>query len=602
MVASVLATEGALTSAPVQAAGVEGWAYLFSNQAVPTSNPYTPTRAYQFNSTGGINTVDHDRTGRYIVRLPNLGAAAGSVHVTAVGSPVAGDDASGAGTCNVEKWGPTSGDQYVWVRCFDLAGRAADGTFTVAYTNLTSSPQPMAYLRATERNPSPSTYTPPLAYQFNSTGAKNTVTRTGVGTYTAHLPGLASPSGYVQVTAFGSGSGRCQVTGWGPKGTSQDVNVRCFNADSVRTDTNFTLTYLRSISVVGSPYKPDLSGTSSAHVLGSKPTMASYTPRKEYLFNSAGGTNTVRRAGVGVYQVNFPQQQLERGTVQLSVFGTQPVHCKVASWGPTSGVQVRCFTRTGTPKDQAFQATFLVSTGLAQRVAVPSYFREPQQWAELTGNAPPVGLAIINPNSGPGEEVDSLYAQQLKASHDRGIMVLGYVYTNRGAIPRDKVIADIDKYYELYPGIDGIFLDDVFNTDCSLFDHYKGFYDRVKSKPGRGTVVINPGNHTQECYMTAADIVVNFESYYIAPTGSNDASYAPGQPHSWELRAWERKYPPERFWHLVHGTSQADMAKAIRLSKQRNAGRVYVTDDVMDNPWNVLPTYWDAELDKATAP
>jgi hypothetical protein len=235
-------------------------------------------------------------------------------------------------------------------------------------------------------------------------------------------------------------------------------------------------------------------------------------------------------------------------------------------------------------------------------VAVPSYFRESAQWAELTGNAPPVGLAIINPNSGPGTTVDTVYAQQLKASHDHGIIVLGYVYTNRGAVPRDKVIADIDKSYELHPGIDGIFFDDVFNTDCSLFDHYKAFYDRVKSKPGRRTVVINPGNHTQECYMKAADIVVNFESYYIAPAGSNDASYAEGQAHSWELRAWERKYPPERFWHLVHGTSQADMGTAIRLSKQRNAGWVYVTDDVMDNPWDVLPTYWDAELDRAAAP
>ena len=41
------------------------------------------------------------------------------------------------------------------------------------------------------------------------------------------------------------------------------------------------------------------------------------------------------------------------------------------------------------------------------------------------------------------------------------------------------------------------------------------------------------------------------------------------------------------------------MATAIRLSKQRNAAWVYVTDDVMDNPWNVLATYWNAELARA---
>jgi hypothetical protein len=66
-----------------------------------------------------------------------------------------------------------------------------------------------AYLLADQ--PTSSSYTPPLAYQFNSSGATNTVVRTGVGAYTATLPFLAAYTGHVQVTAYGTGSERCKV-------------------------------------------------------------------------------------------------------------------------------------------------------------------------------------------------------------------------------------------------------------------------------------------------------------------------------------------------------------------------------------------------------
>src|SRR5207302_517489 len=51
-------------------------------------------------------------------------------------------------------------------------------------------------------------YTPSSWYQFNSSGATNTVVRTGVGAYTALLPNLGAYTGHVQVTAYGTGSER----------------------------------------------------------------------------------------------------------------------------------------------------------------------------------------------------------------------------------------------------------------------------------------------------------------------------------------------------------------------------------------------------------
>ena len=32
--------------------------------------------------------------------------------------------------------------------------------------------------------------------------------------------------------------------------------------------------------------------------------------------------------------------------------------------------------------------------------------------------------------------------------------------------------------------------------------------------------------------------------------------------------------------------------------RARNAGQVYITDDVMVNPWDTLPSYWDAQVDR----
>lgn len=593
VVASVLAAGVGSGGTPAQPAARFGWAYLFANQPFPTTGSYTPIRSHQFNSTGALNTVVHTGLGAYTARLPNLGAFAGTVHVTAVGSLFAGDDASGPGSCKPVDWRPDGTTQLVNVRCYNLAGAPVDGAFALTYTNLAASPRPMAYLRA--NSPASASYTPTLAYQFNSSGARNTVARTGIGAYTARLPNLGSTAGHFQVTAYGPDSARCQVYTWGPSGTTQQVNVRCFTNAGTARDTHFTLTYVSGISLVGAAAGPNGSGTASAYVLAHQPTAASYTPSRPYQFNSSGATNTITRSGVGAYRVNFPQQALDRGTVQVSTFGRGAAQCKVTAWSPSAGVQVRCFTRAGDPRDAAFDATVLASTGLAQRVAVPSYFYPDSnpggRWSKLEGGVPTVGLGIINPDSGSGTASNPDYVAQIARSQRAGLTVLGYVYTDYGARSAADVKADIDNYYGWY-GVDGIFFDEAFNSDCTKRPYYREIYDHVKAKTGKRVVVINPGARTEECYVSTADIIVTFEGFYSTYTA-----------RPLPATAWEWKYPADRFWHLVHETAQADMPNAVGLSKQRNAGWVYVTPDVMDNPWDTLPPdpYWSALLAAAAS-
>ncbi len=254
----------------------------------------------------------------------------------------------------------------------------------------------------------------------------------------------------------------------------------------------------------------------------------------------------------------------------------------------------------------------LISTsGLAwgaagsQSVAIPSYFYPDSGgagslWDRMDEGVPAVSLAVINPASGPGANRDPAYAAQVAKSQAAGLTVLGYVstgYANTSATNPGRTVeavkADIDKFYEWY-GVDGIFLDET-TTDCQYADsptsYYNQLYRYVEGKGGEAAVVaINPGIQTNECYMPVSDIVVNFE-------GSHEKYVS-----SYSAPDWVKNYEPDRFWHLVYDSPDAaTMKQAVAASKGRNTGLIYVTPDVLPNPWDTLPSvpYFEAERQQA---
>jgi hypothetical protein len=99
----------------------------------------------------------------------------------------------------------------------------------------------IAYVR--DDQPTSPSYTP-SAYQFNDTGASNTITRSGVGVYSVQFPVLSLGYGDVQVTAYGSGSEYCKVAYWMP---GAGVQVRCFSSAGAPVDAGFDVTFLSSI-------------------------------------------------------------------------------------------------------------------------------------------------------------------------------------------------------------------------------------------------------------------------------------------------------------------------------------------------------------------
>jgi hypothetical protein len=221
----------------------------------------------------------------------------------------------------------------------------------------------------------------------------------------------------------------------------------------------------------------------------------------------------------------------------------------------------------------------------SQRMAIPSYFAPGPLWTKLEAASPGVGLAIINPNSGPGDAVRADYVAQVKEAKAHGVTVLGYVHTSYGKRPLAEVQAEIEKFRQWY-GVDGIFLDEVTNDDAHL-PYYFQCHTLVQSGQPKAVVVINPGTPVTEGYMKTADIVLTFESDFAAYV-KRDAD-----------PAWVAHYPAKRFFHLIYGAAdEAALRQAVALSKKRNAGWVYVTPGGLPNPWNTLPEagYWQSEL------
>lgn len=217
------------------------------------------------------------------------------------------------------------------------------------------------------------------------------------------------------------------------------------------------------------------------------------------------------------------------------------------------------------------------------RIAVPAYFApNTPYWQLLMNGAPIVGLAVINPNNGPGEAADSAYQDLVRRVQAEGIRVIGYVYTKYGNRNSDEVQTDIRRHFEWY-GVDGIFLDEA-STDCEKLDYYQALAHFIRSFGSDKTVVLNPGTNTQECYAQVGDILLVFE-------GDKDAY------ENWSQAEWTLSYPKRRFWHLIYDVQEEALRDVVERFRNHRAGWVYVTSDGMDNPWDTLPDYWYKELE-----
>jgi len=66
----------------------------------------------------------------------------------------------------------------------------------------------------------------------------------------------------------------------------------------------------------------------------------------------------------------------------------------------------------------------------AQTMAVPAYLYPGPYWTQLDQAGSGVGVAVMNPDSGPGASRDPNYAAAVQSAEAAGVTVVGYVYTS----------------------------------------------------------------------------------------------------------------------------------------------------------------------------
>ncbi|MEM8997239.1 MAG: spherulation-specific family 4 protein [Acidobacteriota bacterium] len=259
--------------------------------------------------------------------------------------------------------------------------------------------------------------------------------------------------------------------------------------------------------------------------------------------------------------------------------------------------------------------------GETTRLLVPAYgnpcdLEGDQMWDELTATAAAIGddlVVILNPNSGPGDGVmDPCYLSPTGQGpfidyRNAGGVAIGYIRTLNAQKPLAEAQAEVDLYFNpaYWNGagvqIDGIFFDEVAN-DLQFVGYYQALRDYVRTRLASALVVGNPGttflnNTTGQTQWTVADYV---EAADLLVTFENDIDEYLG---NYTPPSWLASYPAERFGHIVYEVpTLPDMLATLALARGRKAGWIYITDDLNDetmNPYNVLATYWAAQVDAA---
>ncbi|MFO0803238.1 MAG: spherulation-specific family 4 protein [Gemmataceae bacterium] len=197
---------------------------------------------------------------------------------------------------------------------------------------------------------------------------------------------------------------------------------------------------------------------------------------------------------------------------------------------------------------------------------------------------------IVNPASGPGEQVDANYTKAIDRLRGAGCVVIGYVSTEYGKRPVEKVKADIDRWLKLYPKIQGAFFDEMLyeNTDTAV--KHQVTLNTYAHNAGMWPTVANPGTDTPGRFFEAdaADVIVVHENNAWPKESALKQDWFGGYSD----------YPPHTRAVLLHSTEKIDAAQ-LRMAR-KYARWFYVTDAVFDpkdpkllNPWNRLPKHLD---------
>ncbi len=218
---------------------------------------------------------------------------------------------------------------------------------------------------------------------------------------------------------------------------------------------------------------------------------------------------------------------------------------------------------------------------------VPAYFSPegtPGPWQTMCEAAPIGSTVILNPNNGPVKKQAKLYAGAIGFCGEHGQRVIGYVYTRYGKRSLASVEKAIAHYYSWYPGVQGIFLDEMAEAPSTKVETYYRQLSTYVHEKG-GLLVGNPGDTATTAWqLGVVDQVVTFEG--------TAADYGAYSPPSWVLAA-----RPQQIANIVFAAGTTSQMEAVcEKAAGQNTGSIYVTNlPEKPNPYEALPCYWSSE-------
>lgn len=346
------ALTGTGPAAAAMPAAMQGTAWLLADR--PATAGYTPADQGTTVESAPDSAVKRTSAGKYVVRLPKLGASAGTVFVTAHGP--------GNAYCKPGGWGPDGTTQTASVYCFTANGSYADSQFTLTYTNpKLSSSDEYGYVWA--NLPTEADYVPSSAYQVNSKGGENRIRRVGTGQYDVEMAKLGDdPEGNIQINAYGSGAARCKSPWWEPHGTTQKIRVRCHGPSGQLVDTTFTAAYFSGTGHAVVPARYSGYAPATAYVWADKASEPFYAPAAQYARDSMGGDATVKRFGKGDYRVTLVDSYDGPWAIRsahVTAHGPGPEYCKLDRAERIDNVIISCYDAAGAAVDSRFTASMV---------------------------------------------------------------------------------------------------------------------------------------------------------------------------------------------------------------------------------------------------
>lgn len=185
-----------------------------------------------------------------------------------------------------------------------------------------------------------------------------------------------------------------------------------------------------------------------------------------------------------------------------------------------------------------------------------------------------LGSGLLTPEQMAGAQAnpDILWATQEMQS--KGILVIGYVYTNYAARDLEICKQRIDLYGRLYNTV-GINLDQMSNVIGN--EGYYGNLTAYTKSAGMTYTVGNPGTVIPESYVGTVDTILIYESSGLPAI------------NTLKSRTFNGKYDMNNFGAIPHSVSSYSSTWVNRAEDV--VGYIYVTNDKMPNPWDTLTKY-----------